>query len=565
MVEEDLLLLEPCLLQLVEVLVLLLLNSKSKEQELQAPSGAAVNHTTAQCFPSCLLVPVCVHVLYSINTQQQAFLAVAKQHAAENFAELSEKFEAEALSLLQTLLKPHSRLSLSILETSHTLRMKKADFSSEEFMESLYPQAVVLSFHSAELVGIITTNQFSMVQHLVNEIAICTAAKVIKHNADPGVKGFYKGMQEAYAQFNPTDNLADKVGYSFNQLEMALTQKRIVMLPSLVEHLKKEAKFDAFKAEFKRTEIAIKEGFDGDRQRKFNSQILNGQTVGKMMSAAQLTVNEVVTAHFFDDWFMQTFAVEPEHVPHMNWTELVFGLVKTEMFTPPAGLLEAPNCNLGLLCLCGQLMQKNIPQGLYFNWSQVPCFASVGESGTIESKSEILVKVVQAESRELKMDPLYLAQHFPFIVNNMNWLVNCKDPSKNTPFGLAILQFESILECAVMEKQREERLAAAAEQKAARLKKLAELEKRAKEEFECVLCASKFTYYYPPGEEPPYQEKDTALDIDKLCLACKQLICHACNQAVCTTVKLWTNSLHIALCHAGKLSCFIISYQHLIK
>ena len=98
-----------------------------------------------------------------------------------------------------------------------------------------------------------------MAQHLVNEIAICTAAKVIKHNADPGVKGFYKGMQEAYAQFNPTDNLADKVGYSFNQLEMALTQKRIVMLPSLVEHLKKEAKFDAFKAEFKRTEIAIKE------------------------------------------------------------------------------------------------------------------------------------------------------------------------------------------------------------------------------------------------------------------------------------------------------------------
>ena len=100
MVEEDLLLLEPCLLQLVEVLVLLLLNSKSKAQELQAPSGAAVNHSTAQSFPSCLLVSVCVYVVNSINTQQQAFLAVAQQHAAENFADLSEKFAAEAHSLL---------------------------------------------------------------------------------------------------------------------------------------------------------------------------------------------------------------------------------------------------------------------------------------------------------------------------------------------------------------------------------------------------------------------------------------------------------------------------------
>jgi hypothetical protein len=81
------------------------------------------------------------------------------------------------------------------------------------------------------------------------------------------------------------------------------------------------------------------------------------------MAAVEITENEIVSAQLFEEWFMQTFDLQHENDPHMDWIGLVLLFAKAEVFTAPQSLLLEPNSHLGLLVLCGQLMQKKMPRG----------------------------------------------------------------------------------------------------------------------------------------------------------------------------------------------------------
>ena len=78
----------------------------------------------------------------------------------------------------------------------------------------------------------------------------------------------------------------------------------------------------------------------------------------------------------------------------MDWKSLVSVFASEKLFVAPSGM--EPDSHLSLMCLCGLLSNKespiHIPRGQYFNWSTVPCFASVSPDGNMQNKAEAVIK-----------------------------------------------------------------------------------------------------------------------------------------------------------------------------
>ena len=395
----------------------------------------------------------------------------------------------------------------------HKIRLGRNKLTTEQFRVSLFQHAVVLSFFSAQNAQSVSTIQILVVEHFKKEIALATGKAFFESTSEPSVKALYKALNMAYAKFPMTDPLKAKVTVPTNLLVDSLLKIDTIIPAHLVNQVMREAKFDRFKAEF--------------QQHRSSQQKLNETALLRIMTAVDITENEIVSAYHFEEWFEENLSSEHESDPLMDWKGLVLTLVKSEVFTVPQSIL--PNSNLGLMVLCGQLMQQNIPRGPYHDWSKIPCFAS-DENGTARSKAELLVQTIISEAEALHIDQIYLAKNFRYIVNSMDWLIHCKDETKNTPFGLALSLFENLFETHIQEQQKQERLAEAEKQKQALLKRLEDINKRAKEEVECDGCKDTFTFYYPDGEQPPYQGKATGLDFNRLCPVCQDFVCLSCKE-----------------------------------
>jgi hypothetical protein len=188
-------------------------------------------------------------------------------------------------------------------------------------------------------------------------------------------------------------------------------------------------------------------------------------------------------------------------------------------------------------------MSKEIPRQKFFSWESTPRFQHLQHNRDETAKVDAVVHVMQASAAHINMDPIFLALNASKIVHIMGWHVDPKDPSKQTPFQLALVRFENIVEAdkkakqiAFEEEAKRKRLERAAILREECLARNEEMKARVKEDRTCPNCDSQFEFAYPSGKEAGFQNPDLKVgEIDPwtLCLCCISLRCPLCKKKMC--------------------------------
>jgi hypothetical protein len=191
--------------------------------------------------------------------------------------------------------------------------------------------------------------------------------------------------------------------------------------------------------------------------------------------------------------------------------------------------------------------ERHIPARKHFPWESVQALQG-DKTGCAQSMGEAVFKIMNHFASKIQMDPLYLANNARTIMEYNNWNLEPLDPSKRTPFNVALDLFEAVVEADKIKRandednaRREANLARAAICRKQHMEYLAELATRVPEERTCLACnANIFTYHYPKGQGKGWVNDalpPNELDPDWHCKTCKEMICLSCKGAICSELE----------------------------
>jgi hypothetical protein len=98
----------------------------------------------------------------------------------------------------------------------------------------------------------------------------------------------------------------------------------------------------------------------------------------------------------------------------------------------------------------------NIPARKIFQWDTVPAYQE-SNTGCAQSMGEATFRIINHFASEIKMDSLFLARNARIIMEYKNWLIETSDPTKRTPFMVALDLFEAVKEADKIKRAQEEK------------------------------------------------------------------------------------------------------------
>ena len=426
------------------------------------------------------------------------------------------------------------------LHTQHQIgafRARTKGFTAD-FLKSQYAAQVVVEYcnfyagtpHSARNI-----NNNATIQFFIEQIAVLHSSNYFQTHPLPEVSTYNAMMKSIWQPFTLSVAAASMVTVSWNDVHKLIAKLESVSIPeTFCDCMDRECKFTAFTDLFFQQLHKIKQTVNLTGNPSANQ--LNRFVLEPLLEKAGLSADEAVQCNGFLHWFLSLFGCEDQIPSFVNVRSCLQLWMEQPSFKHE---FIKPNSVLGLHLLC-TLVGKEIPAKKFVSWESIPRFHNLHHHKDEIAKVDAVVNVMQASAAQINMDPMYLARNAAQIVHMMGWHVEPSVPTRKTPFQLALVRFEAIVEADKKAMQ----IAFEEEQKRKRLERAAllseqckalyeEMKARVKEDRTCINCDLHFVFAYPLGKEAGCQNPDVKVgEIDPwtLCEVCTSLLCPLCKK-----------------------------------
>ena len=452
-------------------------------------------------------------------------------------------FKTEAETILEVVLNPHSQLSHDTL--IHSIKRRVGANKLNGFFSSMLAAAIILDYTANNMKSSVSnSHNNAIIAHIHKKISEISVIEYLKaHAENANYADFMKQLTKPWAILSPPETLLSCIP----DISLALTQSlktnpETSQFSEIFETVLIENNFSNFEQGF--IKEALRLAHENSTKHSGKHAEITPQKVLDMIQKQRITHHTLIQSKRFEKWMHDNFNSEnPSH-----YKMLAF-LTGHPCYTPSTN--TDPNSMMNLLTLAGKLAHVQtdefenthyIPSVKYHTWDSNSVLSS-NDKELHESKSDALVRTIDEVAKKIGMDPLFLCNQAPVLMQINGWLTTSRDHTKKTPFGLALEHYAQIKE----NNDRTLRLARASQQKAELLAHLETLKTLEKEDAICIFegCGDKFTYYFPEGKKPPYQPDQTeCIDAARLCPTCSKYLCKVCKNTIC----VHPSELHTITC-----------------